>query len=215
MESYYSFLANVHKSWHGDINISYSPRYPDHSGVDNNTMTLSKAAFGPSGKLLGVMGIDIFENKVNEQFAPDFTFEDITKAATSEDGNQNLKDLGFDNHTNLTVSVCFEPSDPPLCPHPDTSGLCQEKRGNSKIGCCGKCNTKINWGKIVGIVAAGIVGFVVIAVIVYFIWRCITRKMEDERVLAESPRFTFPGPENGDTILQGDTRENSEPRTGG
>lgn len=42
LQSYYSFLANVHKSFMGDT-LDYGQQYQDYSGIDNSTLTLSKA----------------------------------------------------------------------------------------------------------------------------------------------------------------------------
>lgn len=42
LQSYYSFLASVHKSFMGD-KVDFGQQYADYSGVDNSTLTISKA----------------------------------------------------------------------------------------------------------------------------------------------------------------------------
>ena len=42
LESYYSFLGKIHKIFYGDT-IDYSPPYRDYTGIDVNTLTVSKA----------------------------------------------------------------------------------------------------------------------------------------------------------------------------
>ncbi|KAG0631438.1 hypothetical protein M758_1G253400 [Ceratodon purpureus] len=204
LESYYSFLAKVHASFikiNYNETIDYGPECPDFTGVDNSTLTMSRAAFDLNGELLGVVGIDFFQNKVNLQYST-FKFSDIVSYVNKY--SPNISSAG-------NISVCFTPYTlKDNCKDfkdsvPDF--LCQLSTGDDKIGCCGECKEKEVWRKIVGGVAGGIVGLLMIAVIVYFAWRCITRRMKSEKVLAESPQFIFPGPENG-TTLQGDTREN-------
>ena len=86
--------------------------------------------------------------------------------------------------------------------------LCGKKASTGKnVGCCvTNCTSNKSKGaelpKILGGVAGGILGLLVIAAIT---WRCTALRTEDERVLAESPQFTFPGPEN-EAVLEGDTK---------
>lgn len=57
------------------------------------------AAFGPTGEHLGVVGIDFFQQKVEEQY-PNIQFQDIVIAA------RNHPKITF-NPEDLTTSVCF------------------------------------------------------------------------------------------------------------
>ncbi|KAG0592527.1 hypothetical protein KC19_1G259900 [Ceratodon purpureus] len=205
LESYYSFLGKIHKIFYGDT-IDYSPPYRDYTGIDVNTLTVSKAAFGPSGELLGTVGIDIFQTRVDEQF-PSITFQSVVDATKARDPQYSKV---FNTSKDLTTGVCFNHTDacgPGLNDTRIESGLCQvETNGDARIGCCGRCKSKTEWAKIVGGAVAGAVGLIlVIAVIVYLARRCVVRRRAAEKVLVESQRFTFPGPENDKIVLPGET----------
>jgi len=58
------------------------------------------AAFGPNGELLGVLGLDFFEKKVEEQF-PTIQFLSISNEAKSHESGS------FDVAVDLSTNVCF------------------------------------------------------------------------------------------------------------
>ena len=65
----------------------------------SNSLSVVSAAFGPNGELLGVVGIDFFQKKVDQQF-PNIRFQDIVIAA------RNHPTFKFDPNA-LTTTVCF------------------------------------------------------------------------------------------------------------
>ncbi|KAG0580091.1 hypothetical protein KC19_4G146100 [Ceratodon purpureus] len=162
LESFYSFLAKIHQSVM-KTNIDFGEQYADYSGVDNSTLTLSKAAFGPNGELLGVVGIDFFQKKVDQQF-PNIRFQDIVIAA------RNHPTFKFDPNA-LTTTVCFNHTE--TCPgiQTDVPGfLCGTKTGNDNIGCCGSCTSK-NTHRLAKILG-GVFGSLAVLVIVFGLcWR--------------------------------------------
>jgi len=58
------------------------------------------AALGPNGELLGVLGIDFFEKRVEEQF-PTIQFDSISSEASSHDPGS------FDIAVDLSTNVRF------------------------------------------------------------------------------------------------------------
>ncbi|KAG0592524.1 hypothetical protein KC19_1G259600 [Ceratodon purpureus] len=207
MLSYYSFLAKTHTALIGTQNIDFGQQYPDYSGVDNSTLTLSKSAFGDSGEFLGVVGIDFFQKKVEQQYYPMQFNSIVTAAGTNPPITYN---------SSLIPSLCFNHTD--ACEGQlngnNVNGVCEVpvKTGDPRIGCCGECKQKkSNVVPIVGGVVGGVGGLIALVIIAYLVRPCIRRRIEHEKKMAASPKFIFTGPEH-ETVDQGDTTGNFERR---
>lgn len=173
IQSYFSFMATAHKSFMRE-SIDYGQRYQDFSGIDNSTLTLSKAAFGPSGELLGVVGIDFFEKKMDQQYPPNIQFQSIVTASRQHQ-------ISYITATNTPISRCINNTDP--CPNLASASmpgfLCEKSNGNAKIGCCGSClpsKEGISKELIIVIVVLGTVVLVVICCGLYWWSNARTRE---------------------------------------
>ncbi|XP_024357414.1 uncharacterized protein [Physcomitrium patens] len=177
LNSFYSFLAKIHKNFTDD-RIDYSQQSAPNSIIQNNTFFMSKAIFSLNNVLLGVMGLDIFLLKVEDQFGIDAG--SIVQAANN-DSRRNQAPM-YDAK-NVNISVCMNhslpceslkdlqiPNEgicPVVLPSEDLSVL-------KRLSCCGDCIRKASkdWpmGKIAGVLVTAVAGAVGIVILATGFW---------------------------------------------